>query len=129
MAHERAPAKYDPIDRVRLLTQIEGDVDLLREIASLFFADYPRRLGELKDAVTRGDSEAVSSAAHSIKGSVASLAAQPCYEAAQRLELMGSSGDLTGADGACAALEAEVERLKTALTTFAPSIGSFSLRR
>lgn len=129
MAHERATATHDPIDRVRLLTQIEGDVDLLREITSLFFADYPRRLSELKDAVARGDSNGVSSAAHSIKGSVASLAAQPCYEAAQRLELMGSSGDLTGADGACATLEAEVERLKTALATFAPSTRSSSLQR
>jgi len=129
VAHERATATHDPIDRVRLLTQIEGDVDLLREITSLFFADYPRRLSELKDAVARGDSKAVSSAAHSIKGSVASFAAQPCYEAAQRLELMGSSGDLTGADGACAALEAEVKRLKTALATFAPSTRSSSLQR
>jgi HPt (histidine-containing phosphotransfer) domain-containing protein len=124
VANERATAKYDPIDRVRLLAQIEGDVDLLREIASLFFADYPRRLRELKDAVARGDSNGVSSAAHSIKGSVASLAAQPCYEAAQRLEQMGSSGHLTGAGAACAALEAEVERLKTALTTFSRSMNS-----
>jgi HPt (histidine-containing phosphotransfer) domain-containing protein len=129
VAHERSTATHDPIDRVRLLTQIEGDVDLLREITSLFFADYPRRLGELKDAVARGDSNGVSSAAHSIKGSVASLAARPCYEAAQRLELMGSSGDLTGADGACAALEAEVERLKAALRTFVPSMGPSSLQR
>jgi len=129
VAHERATAKYEPIDRVRLLKQIEGDVDLLREIVSLFLADYPRRLGELKDAVTRGDSKAVSSAAHSIKGSVASLAARPCYEAAQRLEQMGSSGDLTGVGAACATLEAEVERLKTALRTFAPSMGPSSLRR
>jgi HPt (histidine-containing phosphotransfer) domain-containing protein len=129
VANERATAKYDPIDRVRLLAQIEGDVDLLREIASLFFADYPRRLGELKDAVARGDSNGVSSAAHSIKGSVASLAARPCYEAAQRLEQMGSSGDLTGVGAACAALEAEVERLKVALRTFAPSMGSSSLQK
>jgi HPt (histidine-containing phosphotransfer) domain-containing protein len=129
VAHERETAKHEPIDRVRLFSRIEGDLDLLREIVSLFLADYPRRLGELKDAVTRGDSDAVSSVAHSIKGSVGSLAAQPCYEAAQRLERMGISGDLTAAGAACAALEAEVERLKTALRTFAPSVSPSSLQR
>ncbi len=114
---DTAAAKAEPIDRGLLLRHVEGDLQLLDEIASLFFTDYPRRLSELHEAIARHDSEAVFAAAHSIKGSVASLAAQPSYEAAQRLEQMGRSGDLRGVGGACARLQAEVERLKTALTT------------
>jgi two-component system sensor histidine kinase/response regulator len=121
-------APQDPIDALRLLRQVEGDLDLLQEIASLFLADYPRRLSELKDAVARGDSDAVLFAAHSIKGSVATLAAQPCYEAAKELEEMGGNGDLTGAAAACAALQAEIERLETALEGLARLAGLSSVQ-
>jgi len=108
-----------PIDRSLLLAQVEGDLELLREITGLFFADYPRRLHALESAVARGDAQGVSLVAHSIKGSVANLAAPPAFRAAERLEQMGRRGDLSGAAAACAALQAEIERLRRALLSVA----------
>jgi two-component system, sensor histidine kinase and response regulator len=97
---------------------------LLREIVRLFLADCPRRLAGIKEAVRRGDAEALRIEAHTLKGSVGNFAAKQAFAAAQRLEIMGRDGDLTKAGEARMALESELARLTEALTklTRGPSI-------
>ena len=106
------------IDEDALLERFEGDKDLLREVAGLFFEDYPRRLADIRDALAHGDSRALERAAQSIKGSVGTFGAPASVEAALRLEMIGRSGDLTGAEDACAALERQIVRLRGALAAF-----------
>jgi len=112
------------IDGAALLAGVDGNRRLLREIIRLFLADCPRRLAGIKEAVRRGDTEALRIEAHTLKGSVGNFAAKQAFAAAQRLEIMGRDGDLTNACEARMALESELARLTEGLTklTRNPSI-------
>jgi two-component system, sensor histidine kinase and response regulator len=107
------------LDREELLQRMDGDLELLRELAELFFAGYPKKLTELREAITAGDAAVVERVAHSLKGSVGNFAAPAAFEAAEQLETMGRTADLAGAPAVCGTLEAEIERLKPALNAVA----------
>ncbi len=102
-------------NEAELLDRVGGDRALLREVVRLFFETYPASLAELREAAARRDGEAVHRLAHTFKGMVAHFGAQAAAEAALRLEVMGQTGDLTGAEEACTALSAALERLRPAL--------------
>ena len=105
----------DVIDWLGAITHLEGDVDLLREIAGMFVAQCPELIARVRQAVEQGDPVEIERAAHTIKGSVGNFAAKAAFEAAQRLEKVGRDGDLGEAEGARLKLEEELERLKPAL--------------
>jgi len=86
---ERAAGSFDPS---RAAARLGGDEKLLREL--------------LERAVTSQDAEALRTAAHALKGSVANFAAAEPVDAARRLETMGASGDLSGVKDAFAELTA-----------------------
>jgi len=101
-----------------VLDRVDGDRELLSELAELFLQDCANQLSAVKDAVTTGDPETLERAAHRLKGSVGDLGAKPAVEAVLTLETMGSDGDLTNAAQAYADLEARIEELMHALTEF-----------
>jgi len=101
----------DVIDEAILLAGIDGNQELLREIVRLFLADYPQRLAEIKQAISHGDAEAVARAAHTLKGSAGNFAAQKAFAAAQSMESVGKSGDLSPAQQAFLTLESELALL------------------
>jgi two-component system, sensor histidine kinase and response regulator len=103
------------IDHAALLAGVDGNRRLLRELVRLFLADYPQRLVEIKEAVRRGDAEALRIAAHTLKGSVGNFAAKKALAASQRLEIMGRDGDLHTAGEACVTLESELALLREEL--------------
>jgi CheY-like chemotaxis protein/HPt (histidine-containing phosphotransfer) domain-containing protein len=103
------------IDHAALLAGVDGNRRLLRELVHLFLADCPQRLVEIKEAVRRGNAEALRIAAHTLKGSVGNFAAKNAFAAAQRLEIMGRDGDLHTAGEACATLESELALLREEL--------------
>jgi PAS domain S-box-containing protein len=104
------------IDRAALVAGVDGNRRLLNELIRVFLADCPQRLAEIKEAVRRGDVEALRIAAHTLKGSVGNFAAKRAFAAAQRLEIMGRDGDLDKAGDARIALESELARLTEGLT-------------
>jgi HPt (histidine-containing phosphotransfer) domain-containing protein len=103
------------IDREVALAGVGGDVELLREIVTLFLSEYPRIQAELKDAVLRGDAKGVERAAHGLKGSVSTFGANPAAEAALQLETMGRARDLSEVRPA-------LELLETALVALRPEL-------
>jgi CheY-like chemotaxis protein len=105
----------DVINWDAAVNQMEGDVDLLKEIADMFLEESPGLLDRMRQAAAQGDCKTLERAAHTIKGSVSNFAAKSAVEAAQRLEQIGREGDLSQADEAYQALEQEIERLKPAL--------------
>ncbi len=111
-----APQQDDEVlDRAAVIASVDGDVEFLRELVEMFIEDYPRLLSEIREAVTRGDSKALESTAHTLKGSVGNFDAKAVFKAALKLENMGRNEDLSHAEEAYAALEKEFERLKPAL--------------
>ena len=105
----------DVFDKASVLARIDGDTNLLKELAELFLENLPRLFMNVREAVTRGDARALECAAHALKGSVGNFAARPAVDAALRLEHIGHCGNLTVAESAFRALQEEIERLKPAL--------------
>jgi two-component system sensor histidine kinase/response regulator len=103
------------MDRAAALAGVGGDTRLLEELAGLFLDDCAKLLSAVQEAVARLNPRQLERAAHSLKSSVGNFAAQPAFEMAARLEMMGRQGDLTGAAEAYAALDGEIKRLQSAL--------------
>ncbi len=115
---ESLPAEPRPeqiLDRLTALARVDGDANLLGELAGLFLADSARLLSAVEEAVARGDARALEHAAHALKSSVGNFAVHAAFQAAARLEMLGRQGDLTQAQEAYAALQQEIERLRPAL--------------
>jgi two-component system sensor histidine kinase/response regulator len=111
-----AAAEFDEVlDRAAALAHVEGDTDLLGELVALFLEDCPRLVGAVREALARNDAKALERAAHALKGTLSNFAAVAATAAALRLEQMGHGDNLAQAGEACAALEAEIERLKPLL--------------
>ena len=104
-------------DLEEVLAWVEGDRELLSEMAALFLQECPKLLSNIKTALLHHDATALEHAAHRLKGSVGNFAALGVFEAARQLERMGRQGDLTHASAALATLETELSRLQSTLTT------------
>jgi HPt (histidine-containing phosphotransfer) domain-containing protein len=116
------PAAAIVLDERELLDLVAGDRTLLRELASLFLTEGPRRLAQMRAALAAGDLASVQYAAHSLKGSAGSLCGRSAADAALRLEEIATGGDAAGARRAYAAVEGEVAKLERALTQLAGEI-------
>ena len=105
-------------DEQAVLARVAGDRDLLREIAGIYLDSYGSMIQGVHDAVATHDADALRSAAHLLKGTVATFEAVAAIDVAVRLEHMGRNGTLTDAAAAAAELEAEVVRLAEDLTAY-----------
>ena len=72
--------------------QEDGDDDLLVELIDLFLEDAPGRVESMRDAIAREDWPALTSCAHSLRGSCGSLGALHLAELCGHLEQLGRSG-------------------------------------
>jgi PAS domain S-box-containing protein len=106
----------DVISWEEAVKQMEGDVELLKEIAEMFLEESPVLMDKMRQAAADGDCRKLERAAHTIKGSVGNFAAKSAFDAAQKLEELGREGNLDHAQEAFETLEREIERLKPALT-------------
>jgi two-component system, sensor histidine kinase and response regulator len=105
-------------DKDRIMASVDGDMELLKEVVSLFLEEYPKTMKEIRDAIVGKNPQRLNRSAHALKGSVGNFGASTAYEAALRLEIMGKDVELSGARGIFNYLEGEMERLKTALEDF-----------
>jgi CheY-like chemotaxis protein/HPt (histidine-containing phosphotransfer) domain-containing protein len=110
------------IDRTAALRAVGGDEALMADVIRLFLEDCPRRVADLRAAVTGGDPAHVQRAAHAVKGSVGTFGARPARELAARLEGVGREGRLDEAPALLDALEAELMRVTVALRDHAAAL-------
>jgi two-component system, sensor histidine kinase and response regulator len=103
------------IDHNLALARVDGDEDLLAELARVLLEESPKMLTAVQEAVAKRDAAKIQRTVHSLKGAAAALAAQKVVDAALRLERLGRSGDLQDADQACELLATEIERLRPVL--------------
>ncbi|MBZ5592796.1 MAG: response regulator [Acidobacteriia bacterium] len=105
------------IDVRALMARFRGDTSLLKELAGLFVTEHARISKEIEEAVARQDAPALQYAAHALKGAVGNFLAKDAFQAAQQLEDLARSGDLSGATEACARVNETVSQVKSALAT------------
>jgi HPt (histidine-containing phosphotransfer) domain-containing protein len=109
----------EAFDRERILANVDGDMELLKEVVSMFLGEYPKTMEDIRDAIDRGDPHRLNRAAHALKGSVGNFGGRNAFETALRLEIMGKNRELCGAAAVYSALAEEMERLGKALEKFA----------
>jgi len=110
-AGSTSTAEDSLVDEAAILSGMDGNRKLLRDLTRIFVADCPKQLVEIKAAIQMGDAERLRRAAHALKGSVGNFAAKKAFAIAGQLETMGKNGNLDAAQGICVALEGELSQL------------------
>lgn len=106
------------IDWTLALRSVEGDQDLLKDVAAAFLEEVPGHLQELSAAVTAGDARAIQRVAHLLKGVSTTFGANRARASAERLEIMGRTGHLDESVAEHAKLEEILERTIAEIRAF-----------
>ncbi len=110
--------KQEPAFNIEeLRARLDGNDELLGELAQLFLDDAPRQIREIRDAQVKSDAARLEFTAHTLKGSASTLGANTLTDYARKLEALGREKHLDGAGELCLQLELEWERLKVELST------------
>lgn len=110
-------ATFTTFDSQRALEQIGHDLQLLAEIAELFFEDAPQMLADIEAAIELRDARALQHAAHALKGAVANFAADEPRQLAAEIEEQGRLGELGQASARLADLRRSLSRFQRELQT------------
>lgn len=105
----------DYINRKALSDRLDGDFELLKELAELFFSDSPRLLEAIQEGIRNNSGEKIGKSAHTIKGAVANFSADRAYNAALELEKIGKNDEPDKIDTAYKRLSDEIDNMKAAL--------------
>jgi CheY-like chemotaxis protein/HPt (histidine-containing phosphotransfer) domain-containing protein len=101
-------------DLATALGRVDGDFELLKELAGLFLGECPRRMAEIRRTIDERDGPGLQQAAHYLKGSVGNFGARRAFEAAGRLEHAGRAGEWERAEQDWTELEEAIGRLEPA---------------
>jgi HPt (histidine-containing phosphotransfer) domain-containing protein len=112
----RADIRNFALDFSTLSAGSRQSMDMAEYLAAVF--EVMQQRVDVGNAITHTDAGSLQLASHTLKGAVGTLAAVAAQDAAQCLENMGRSGNLTGAQAAFTVLKEELNRLQHALTSF-----------
>jgi CheY-like chemotaxis protein len=104
-------ASHAVFDEVAALRRTGGDRRLLKQLVALYRADAPETLAQIEKAVAARDAEALRVAAHTLKGSVATVGGASARHTALALENLGKTGNLDAAPATLAALRSDLSKL------------------
>jgi HPt (histidine-containing phosphotransfer) domain-containing protein len=93
------------------LSHVDGDMQLLAELAELFLQDYPRLLEEIRESIPKADFSVLERGAHTLKGRLAFFGIRRIRDLASNLEDMGRTGDQSHSMQALKTIEIEMEKI------------------
>ena len=115
-----SPAVAGPLfDQASTLRRVDGDRELLREVAHLFSETCAEMLSDMDAAIDKQDALRLRQLAHTLKGEASNFGATAAVAAAQRLETIGRDENFARVHAAYAELEQALEQLLPALMAFA----------
>ena len=100
------------LDIDQLLKTVDGDWELLGDVAQLYFTDTPLQVARIRVAIEDNDAAEVREIAHSIKGASGSFGKNRVYDYAFELEQIGRSGDLAQASAILEKLQQAMQILE-----------------
>jgi two-component system, sensor histidine kinase and response regulator len=109
-------------NEAELRERLQGNDDLMSELIQLFIGDVPTQLNAIAVALAEHSGQQLESAAHSLKGSAASLGANTLAGIARKLEIRGRDEKLAGAEIEFTELNSEWELLKPELLAASPEV-------
>ena len=86
------PAK--PAEVNQLLQELLDQPELFRRLLTVFIGETGKDIAELTAALDRRDPARVAAVAHRLKGSAATMGAEPMRAEAERIEAFGRQGQL-----------------------------------
>ena len=101
------------LEELRAL-QSEGEADFAQEMIDLYLSNVPLLIDSIRQAIDQNLPPQLQHAAHTLKGSSASLGAQQMSALCMELEKLGRSGTVEGATALLAELERVFDRVKVA---------------
>ena len=110
-----APTGEPPVEMTRLADLTEGNPESMRELIDMFYKQTAQQLNQIEDAVRANKSADVGHIAHSCKGASATLGMTRLAAVLLKLEKLGKSGALNGADEFCAEARREFKDIQTFL--------------
>ena len=94
-----------------LMETLDGDPVAVQMMVEIFRSSQGHQLRDIVQAVAMRDPKALKEAAHTLKGSLYSIAAKPAAAVALRLEILGRNDDLESAPRILDELHQELDRL------------------
>ena len=107
-----------------LMERTGHDHEFAAELINIFLPQSPRLLDNIRSAACGDDSAALVSAAHALRGCLATLSATQALKTATILEAMGRERNMKAAPQTCDILSTELSALKSDLSAFAHEIYS-----
>ncbi len=95
--------------------QAPGGPNIVGQLIDLFIHETPAKIAAVRDALACGDAARFAKAAHTLKGSSASLGVRAMARLCAELEALGKAEELASASDRLTQLEAEFERARPAL--------------
>jgi HPt (histidine-containing phosphotransfer) domain-containing protein len=112
------------LDKDMALARVDGDSQLLSELASMFVQDYPRLIQEASEAVLQGNHSTLERTAHTLKGRLAFFGIMKLQDQVSNLETMGREEDLTQARQALDEVESEMKSILMEFESLIRELGS-----
>jgi HPt (histidine-containing phosphotransfer) domain-containing protein len=122
MTQQRDHSSHGAVNLNELLTRVENDHELLRELVDIFKKDLPDLLQSLQKSVAREDMKNVEATSHALKGMLAGLSVTQAAATASRIERMGREGRMSGITDALTFLESELADLLPELDAYASKV-------
>ena len=110
------------VDLPELLTRVENDRELLRELLRIVKEELPWLLQSLQEAADRGDNKGVEVTAHTIKGMLANVSFARAAASAACLERLGQQCVTQGLPEELARLKQEASLALAELEAFCTEI-------
>jgi HPt (histidine-containing phosphotransfer) domain-containing protein len=119
MSSASSALNAEVVARIRSLAEAT-DPSLITQIFTSFLSDGAERIDALKEALAGRNMELLYKTAHAIKGASANIGAHFMADMAQKLELAGKAGDMTGAGTLIEQIEMEFGRVQHEITQSDP---------
>ena len=100
------------IDRSAALRRVDGDMELLKDIAEIFLTEGPKWMSQMRTAFDNQDWNTLRRVAHTYKGAVSAFSVKDITELSAALEMAAAEGD-----------SSEAQPLLKLLETYAGQVG------
>ncbi len=108
-------SKGNVLDINEALERVDGDMELLGEIACIFLGNLPQVKQDIQASLGCQDADTLIRVSHLLKSSVGNFAAHTAYQLAATLESAAKQGDLKVAQETWPLLKLELNKLSEAL--------------
>ena len=101
-----------PVDMQSALLRYDNDTELFKEMIDVYLDYVPAQIKALEEALKSGDTDAVQTYGHSIKGTAGMLSANKLSSVALMIENKARDNDLSDIPALIEALKTEISKLK-----------------